>query len=216
MAEDWRVTVTLHEEGHARGLINALHVRELEADVRRQLGGRISVTGDDTHVFLYADTESAARRAEEIVGQVLAADGMRGDFRLDRWHHEEELWEDASVPLPSTPEERQIEHERLEQQKRAESQQTGVAEWEVRIELGSHQDAVALAEQLTREGFEHVIRRWKYLIVGTADQDDALALAERLKGEAPAGATVHVEPGGGMAWQLMRSNPFAVFGGLGG
>ncbi len=141
---------------------------------------------------------------------------MRGEFKLDLWHHVEEEWEDASVPLPASPQEKQAEHERREQQETAESQASGLAEWEVRIEFDSHHDAVALAERLRQEGFERVVRRWKYLLVGTADEDDARALAERLKAQAPAAATIHVEPGGGMAWQLMPRNPFAVFGGFKG
>jgi hypothetical protein len=139
---------------------------------------------------------------------------MQGDVRLDRWHHEEEEWEDASVPLPQTAAEVRTEHERLEQAETAESRTTGLAEWEVRIDLASHHDAIAMAERLDRDGFAHVVRRWKFLLVGTADRDNADALAQRLKTELPAGATVHAEPGSGMAWQLMPRNPFAVFGGL--
>jgi hypothetical protein len=216
MAEDWRVSVSLQEVSHAGRLLGVLHAHEVEEDARKQLGGRVAVSGSGNLVFLYADTEGAARQAEQVVGQVLSAHGMKGTFKLDRWHHAEEEWEDASVPLPSTAAEQRVEHERLERQEAAEAQATGLAEWEVRIELVSHRDAVALAKRLKQEGFEDVVRRWRYLLVGTADEDDAHALAERLKGESPAEATIHVEPGGGMAWQLMPRNPFAVFGGLGG
>ena len=92
------------------------------------------------------------------------------------------------MPLPSTPEEKQAEHEKLKQQATAESRATGIAEWELRIELASHHDAHALAETLAAEGFTNIIRRWKFLIVGTADEDDADTLAERLKGELPPAA----------------------------
>jgi hypothetical protein len=216
MAEDWRVTVGLDEEGHSDRLLAALHARDVEGDARKQLGDRVAVSGDDNQLFLYADTERAAHQAEQIVGQLLAAHKIKGTFKLDRWHHEEEEWEEASVPLPSTAAEKRAEHERLEQQEVADARATGLAQWEVRIELDSHHDAVALAEQLRQEGFDHVVRRWKYLLVGTADEDDAHALAERLTVEAPPGTTIHIEPGGGVAWQMMPRNPFAVFGGLGG
>ena len=215
MAEDWRVTVTLPGKSDAARLLSALHAHEVEEDVRKQLGERVAVSGDDNHVFLYADAEGAARRAEQIVRELLSAHGTTGELKLDRWHHEEEEWEDATVPLPSTAAQKQVEHERLEQQETAEAHATGIAEWEVRIELGSHHDAAALAEQLEQEGYEHFIRRWKYLLIGTADEDDARALAERLTAELPPGATIQAEPGSGMAWQLMPLNPFAVFGGLG-
>ena len=216
MAEDWRVTVTLRDPGHTGRLLSVLHSHEVEDSVRSQFGERVAVSGSGDHVVLYADTEGAARRAGQVVEQLLAAHAMQGELELDRWHHAEEEWQDASVPLPSTPQEEQTEHERLEQQEAAESQATGFAEWEVRIELASHHDAAALARRLAQEGFTHVVRRWKYLLVGTNDEDDAEALAKRLEAEAPAGSAIHAEPGSGTAWQLMPANPFAVFGGLGG
>ena len=48
------------------------------------------------------------------------------------------------------------------------------------------------------------------------NEDEAHALAQELSTEAPSGARVEVEPGGGLVWEVMPSNPFAVFGGLGG
>jgi hypothetical protein len=216
VAEDWRLTINVRNEKHTGQLLTALNGHEIEDEARERLGKRIAVSGGDNHVFLYADTESAARESEQVVGKVLAAHEMTGKFKLDRWHHEEERWENASVPLPSTPEEKRVEHERLEREETSESQATGLASWEVRIELASHHDARALAEQLEHEGFEQVVRRWRFLLIGTSDEDDAHALAERLQGELPPGATIHAEPGGGMAWELMPGNPFAVMGGLGG
>ena len=69
-------------------------------------------------------------------------------------------------------------------------------------------------EQLEGEGFTQIVRRWQYLLIGTADEDDGHTLAQRLQGELPAGARIEVEPGGGLAWQLSPRNPFAVFGGF--
>jgi extradiol dioxygenase family protein len=216
VAEDWRVTATLHEQEHRAHLMAMLHEHEVEADARQRLGGRVAVSGEGNHVFLYADTDAAARGAQRVVEQLLPVHGMSATFKVDRWHHEEERWEDASVPLPATPEARRVEHERLEQEETEESQGSGVAEWEVRIELASHHDAHALAERLESEGVPSVVRRWKYLLIGANDQDDAAALAKRLQGELPPGATIHVEPGSGLAWQLTPGNAFAIFGGLSG
>jgi uncharacterized protein (DUF2126 family) len=47
-------------------------------------------------------------------------------------------------------------------------------------------------------------------------RDEAEQLAARLQSELPPDAVMHVEPGEGLAWELMPKNPFAVFGGLGG
>jgi hypothetical protein len=38
-----------------------------------------------------------------------------------------------------------------------------------------------------------VIRRWKYLILGASNEDQASTLAEAIAAEAPAQATVHTE-----------------------
>src|SRR4051812_6964036 len=192
--------------------MRSLHELELTDE---SFGGRVAVSGDGANVFLYADSEADARQAQTVVDRVLQESGERGEFDLERWHHEEEMWEPATVPLPSTPAEHEAEHERREEQEEAESEASGIADWEVRIELASHHDAQELGERLEQEGYRPV-RRWKYLIVGAGDEDDAKALATRLQADAPVGATVHVEPGSGLAWQFMPANPFAVLGGLGG
>jgi hypothetical protein len=216
VSDDFRVVVRLAEAGKNTHLVSALSEHEVEEDVRKRLGDRVAVSDDGDVVFLYSDTEDAGREAQRIVNDLMHAHGMDGEVELERWHHEEEEWEDAGVPMPSTPEEHQMEHERLEQEETAESEASGIAEWEVRIELASHHDAHALAQQLEQEGFANIVRRWKYLLIGTNDQDDAEALAKRLQNELPRGATVHVESGSGLAWEVMPRNPFAVFGGLGG
>jgi hypothetical protein len=47
------------------------------------------------------------------------------------------------------------------------------------------------------------------------NEDEARALGERLRDEAPAGATIQVQPGGEMVWEVAPRNPFVIFGGLG-
>ena len=98
---------------------------------------------------------------------------------------------------------------------RRQSPQTGAAQWEVRIELGTHEETVTLAERLESEGIP-IVRRHTFLLAGAANEDDARALAERIRGEAPENAKVEVEPGGGMVWEVAPRNPFTFFGGLGG
>ncbi len=60
----------------------------------------------------------------------------------------------------------------------------GHAQWEVRVDLPSHHDAVQLAERLRAEG-RPVIRRWKFLVLGANDSDDADELARAIRQEAP-------------------------------
>jgi hypothetical protein len=111
----------------------------------------------------------------------------------------------SSVEL--SPDEERRRHEADETR---ESLESGIAQWEVRVELPSSHEAEALAEHLEGEGYS-VVRRSAYLLVGANDEDDATALSQRLESQ----GNVHVEPGSGTAWQLMPGNPFAVFGGLG-
>jgi N-acetylglutamate synthase/N-acetylornithine aminotransferase len=73
-----------------------------------------------------------------------------------------------------------------------ESLAAGQAGWEVRVELRSHRQAVELAARLQAEG-RPVIRRWKYLVLGANNEDDATALAEAIRQESPAKASVHAE-----------------------
>jgi hypothetical protein len=193
VANDWRVTVTLGDTSHVARVARSLHEHEAEEDLRRQLGGRVAVSADGPRLFLYAGTEDAARTADQVVGQVLARHELSAQsVTLQRWHPVEEEWEDASVALPQTPQQRQAEHERLEQEETQQSLATGQALWEVRAELPSHREAVALARRLEAQG-RPVIRRWTLLILGANDQDDANELARAVQAEAPADATVSAQ-----------------------
>jgi hypothetical protein len=203
VADDWRVTVTLHEEGHAERALRSLHEHEVEDDLRRRLAHRVAVGADGACVYLYAGTENAAREADRVVREVLAQHGLEADFALDRWHPIEENWESADAAMPQTAEERTAEHQRLEAEETRESVAAGHAQWEVRVELPSHHDAVHLAERLQAEG-RPVIRRWKYLILGANDSDDADALTRMIREEDPK-ASVHAEELGPLV-------PFTQFG----
>jgi hypothetical protein len=202
--DDWRVTVTLHDEAHVGRALQSLREHEVEDDVRRRLGHRVAVSADGPRVLVYAGTEDAAREADQVVRQVMAQRGLGADFALDRWHPVEEEWHDADVPMPQTDEQRQAEHQRLEADETRESLATGHARWEVRVELPSHHDAVALADRLQAEG-RPVIRRWKFLVLGANDEDDARDLARVIKQEAPAAASVQTEEAGPLL-------PFAQYG----
>jgi hypothetical protein len=113
-------------------------------------------------------------------------------FTLDRWHPEEQDWEDAAVPLPGSDQERAVEHQRLMDYQAQQSVAAGQAGWQVRAELPSHRQAVELAQRLRAEG-RPVIRRWKYLILGAANEDEASALAEAIALQAPADASVRTQ-----------------------
>jgi hypothetical protein len=192
MADDWRVTVTFRDEADVQQAVQSVREHEVEDDVRSRLGHRIVMSVDGPTAFLYADTEDTAREANRVVREVLAQHQLSAEFTLDRWHPLEEEWEDVSVPMPDTAEQRAAEHRRLVDAETQESLAAGQAGWEVRVELPSHRQAVELAKRLQAEG-RPVIRRWKYLVVGANNEDDASALAAAIGQEIPAMASVHIQ-----------------------
>jgi hypothetical protein len=214
MADDWRLTVDFDDEGDGTQLAEWLAAVQLEGEERSQLGAGVVVSRDGPRVFLYADTEERARAVLETVTARLRSEVRRARIALERWHSVALEWEDASVPLPASDEETRAEHERLQQREAAESLEKGRAEWEVRIELRDHEQTLALAERLESEGVP-IVRRYTFLLAGALNEDDARTLATRLEGEAPEGARIEVEPGGGLVWEVAPQNPFVVFGGLG-
>jgi FMN phosphatase YigB (HAD superfamily) len=194
-SNDWRVTISLTDPAHLERARRSFSAHEVEEDVRRQLGRSVAIGAGDSQIFLYAGTENAARDAERVARDVLASQGIEAEFTLHRWHPIEEEWEDPDVALPRTEAERQAEHQRLEDAETAESLAIGSAQWEARVEFPSHHEAVALADKLRSEG-RTVIRRWKLLVVGGKNEDDARELAEQIRREAPPDATVSAEAAG--------------------
>ena len=215
MAEDWRITVDFDDEGDGTQLVEWLSARRFEAEERDRVGGRVAVSRDGSRVFLYADTEVLARDADGIVRSLLSSERRPAAITLERWHPVEQDWKDAGVPLPRSDEETQVERGRQQAREAAESRASGHAEWEVRVSLPSREATEELADRLQAEGIP-VTRRSTFLLVGAVNEDEATELAQRLRDEVPEGASVEVEPGGAMVWEVSPRNPFAVFGGLGG
>ncbi len=213
MADDWRLTARLTDEG-TRRLLEQLREHEADDAVRHRLGGAVAVSGEGNTVYAYADSADAIHEAESLVRGLLAEHDVEAQVSVDRWHDLEQQWEDESVPLPRTEAEREAELDRLEETEEAESRESGRALWEVRLELPSHGQTRDLADRLEQDGL-HVIRRWTFLLVGADSEDDARELAERLRNEAP-DAAIQVEPSGEMVAEVSPGNPFAIFGGLAG
>jgi hypothetical protein len=219
MAEDWRVTIPTgsQDDGLVSRALEGLRERDVEREARERLGGRVAVSRDDDHIYLYADAEPAAREASGLVTSLLAEHELvvEGSVAVERWHPIEERWEDASVALPSTDAERTTEEARRDADDDAEARATGEAPWEVHIEFAEHDDADAFGDRLEQEGHV-VVRRWTFLLIGAEDEDAARELAERLREEAPPGARIQVEAGAGPVWDVYGNNPFAFLGGLAG
>lgn len=206
--------MTLGTSVEAAELTELLERGGLEHGLSRGIADRVVASRDGREVFLYSDARPQLDRAREAINTLAGARGWRAEAELRRWHPAAEEWEDPEAPLPQ--EGPGLEAERAERiaRERAESQELGVPEYEVRVECRSHHDTVALAERLQGEGLQPV-RRWRYLLVGASDEDAAQALADRLTAEAPAGCTVTVEGSLAAVAAETPANPFAVFGGLG-
>jgi hypothetical protein len=215
MTDDWRVTVPYDGEGVVGELLEHFRAGEVEHEAAAELGDRVVVSGADDKLFLYAGSEEDARTAERVVRDLLARHELNidGVTSVERWHPDEESWEDAAKPLPATADERAAEHARLNERERAESEDRGgVPQWEVRITLAGEAEAQAYEASLRDQGMP-VMRRGSHIMAGANTEDDAAALAERLRPGAPAGARFEVEGSGQAAWSALH--PFAWFGGLG-
>ncbi len=215
MADDWRLTVDFDDEHDGVQLVERLGAREFAREEKERLGDRVIVSRDSAKVFFYADAETGAREVEQLVRTDIEAEMRHAIVTLERWHPVEEVWKDAGEPVPTSGDALEAEHAARRDRDSEEAAETGYAEWEVRVEFSSREDTDREAERLEGEGIP-VVRRSHYLLLGAVDEEAAEDLSNRLQATLPAGATVHVQPGGEMVWEVTPSNPFAILGGLGG
>jgi hypothetical protein len=215
MNDEWRLQIDVKGESNAGSLTEKLDAAELEHELSEAFHDRLIVSGDGPRVFVYTGTREQAEQARDLIAKLAETHSWAIDAELTHWHPEAEEWEDPDLPLPAGDAAKVAEHDELIDAERKEFEASGEPEFEIRINLPSHRDAVRFAETLRAEGLP-AVRRWKYLVVGAADEDSAKALATRLEGEAPSGSKVIVEGSGQAAYAERPANPFAVFGGLGG
>jgi hypothetical protein len=212
VAEDWRLTVAFARADRAGRVAQAVRKQWVEDGVR-QLGFRVTMSVDGPSLFLYTETEGAAREADRVLREVLAQHQIYAEFALDRWHPVAQEWADASVPMPENDDAWQAERRRAMDFEAGQSRAAGRAAWQVRVALTSHRQTVEFAERLRAEGHT-VIRRWKYLALGADHEDEASALAEAIALEAPPGASVQVmgnSLGPGDAGQAAAGEVAALF-----
>jgi hypothetical protein len=215
MNDDWRLQIDVRDEGQGESLVERLDSAELEHRLDGAFHDRLIVSREGSTVYVYAGTRAQAESARAFVDELAAKHDWSVAAELRHWHPAAAEWEDPEVPLPADDAARLAEHEELIAAERQKVAESGVPEFEVRVDLPSHHDAVRFAELLQAEGLP-AVRRWKFLVVGATDEDAARELATRLEGEAPAGSRVTVEGSGAVAYAERPANPFAVFGGLGG
>ena len=186
------MTATLTHAARAERVAQAVRERLAADTSHHRLGYRVAMSVDGPRVFLYADTENAAREADRVLREVLALRQLTAGTTIDRWHPVAQEWRDASVPMPEDDNALAAERRSRLDTETEQSRSTGLAAWQVRVALPSHREAVELAGRLRAAG-RPVIRRRKYLILGAGNEDEAIALAEMIRQAAPALAPIRVE-----------------------
>lgn len=215
MNDDWRIEVDFDDPRHIGPLAERLEAGELEHDLSDAFHDRVIVSREGPTVFLYAGSREQAEAARNHVLSLAQQQGWKLDAELTHWHPTAEEWEDPDLPLPSGDAAKKAEHEALIAAERRQVEESGHPEFEVRVDLPTHHEAVQFVDTLRSEGLP-VVHRWKYLLIGVADEDSGRQLAETLRGQAPPGSKVSFEGTWAAAYAERSSNPYAVFGGLGG
>ena len=215
MSDDWRLRIELASAAQARELAQTLQSGEVEHELDEGFGARVVISLDDALLFAYAGSSEQLGRAAGTIRQLATQRGWSIQAEVARWHPVAEEWEDPDAPLPRTQDAIAAERAQLIEEEQAESQAAGRSQWEVRVECGSHHDTVALARTLSDEGLTNV-RRWRFLLIGAADEESALALAARVRAQVPSGSTVTVEQSSAAIEAGRPFNPYALLGGLGG
>jgi hypothetical protein len=216
MDDDWRLQIDLDDDGVGGEVADHLRASELEGELEHDLQDEIIVSHEGERIFLYAGTREPLDWVRGVVEKFLGEKGWKAELELRRWHHDADAGEDPDAPLPSTAAEKEAEHEELMATEDAETaERHGRAEFEVRVEFPSHGEAREFAKKLEDEGLKPV-RRWRYMVVGAADEDAAKELADRIRAEAPADAKVKSEYSLHDLWNEQPPNPFFFLGGLAG
>jgi hypothetical protein len=215
MNDDWRVQIDAADPGQALLLVEGLGGGAPGHTLGTAFHDKVIVSREEQRVFLYAETRERAEAARDAAAKIATENGWDMDSSFTHWHPESDQWEDPDKPLPETDAARAEEHQQQVAAERKEVEEGATPQWEVRVDLPSHGDAGHFEDRLRAEGIPSV-RRWKYLVVGAADEDTARQLATQLEEEAPAGSTVTVEGNAEAVYDERPPNPFAIFGGLGG
>ncbi|HET7416581.1 MAG TPA: SPOR domain-containing protein [Solirubrobacterales bacterium] len=215
MNDDWRLRIDFRDDGVADALQDRLDARDLEHDLSQAFHDRVIVSRGETTIFLYAGDREQAERARALVERYATENDEDLEVEFTRWHPLALDWEPADEPLPADAEARAREHQERVADERRESEEQGYPMYEVRIDLPSRDEAEALADRLRAEGVP-TVHRWKYVLIGAADEEAARELEEQVRGELPAGSQVRVEATWPEMMDHLPPNPFSFMGGLGG
>jgi len=213
MNDDWRLQIDFVDEGVLDALHDRLDAEELEHGLSEAFRDRVIVSRDKTTIFIYAGTKEQAEKAQTLVERLTREDEEEVTVDFRRWHPIGEEWRPAGEPIADEPGEEHAEHDELMRREMKETEERGYPEFEVRVDLPSRHEARRFAEQLRAEGLP-AVHRWRYLLVGAIDEDQAKELAERIQPEAPEGSEVKAEGTWQAAYAERPRSPFSFLGGL--
>jgi hypothetical protein len=195
MGDDWRVCILfgdLPRQLTADQVYPASAQEAAEQWSFRQalisaLGSRLSdqvrVTSSSIEFILEAPSAGSADEAAQVAREVLARYDVSAPVRTERRSPRDQEWRDVTdEPSAVIDAERQAEHEYRQEQERERSRRVGFPAWQVRVEVPSHRDVVALAGYLAAQGWR-VHRRRRHLLVGADCKDDAKGLVRELSGD---------------------------------
>jgi ferredoxin-NADP reductase len=149
-------------------------------------------THDRDVVFVYTRTQDAAAAAQQAISDLLAERSIPAQVVVERWHPIAEQWELPEAPLPADDAAERTERTLLDAAETRESLAFGAAMYDVRVKLPSHREVVELTASLAAEGYS-VVRRWRFLIVGANNADQAAEFEAAIRQQAPEGAELSVE-----------------------
>jgi hypothetical protein len=185
--DDWRLTVRFLSEGHARAIFASLRRCVAAARASDRLDEGVAAERDHDWLRVYAASYSALRRAEQIIAEVAAGEGVRAEASAQRRDVTARHWE--VVPLPPLPESDTslVAEHRGSTPWGAEAEPQRV---QIRFEMPDRNACVAFAETLTRAGYE-VHRRGSYLYLFADDHDSAHDIGDQLRAQAPKDAQLY-------------------------
>ena len=181
MGDNWRVCI-------AFGVLpRSLHSfrQALIPAVGSRLGDQVTVSSSrwGTRIFLYAPSIGLAEEAAQVAREVLAQHDINAPVRTEFWSPRDQKWRDAADGPPAEPADPAAQqHADRQEAERKRSVMTGVPAWEVRVEVPSHGDVIALAEYLAAQGWR-VRRHPRSVIVWANCEDDAKGLGRALSGD---------------------------------
>jgi hypothetical protein len=231
MRDDWRVRIGLgdlprqltDDQVYARLYSSAQEAAELESFRRAlisalgsRLGDQVRVTSSSIEFILEAPSAGSADEAAQVAREVLAQYGLSAPVRTERWSPRDQEYRDVTdEPSAVIDAERQAEHEYRQEQEREMSRRVGFPAWQVRVEVPSHRDVVALAGHLAAQGWR-VRQRRRHLFVGADCEDDAKGLVQELSGDGRADAETAFRVGRvSCRYMLFDPYPTQVHGGGG-